>query len=128
MAKSLSLGQISDSISKQVTRFYAETIGQGPQETRVYIIEDMIIVRLKGKLLPFEEKLLEKKSGIDLIKNIRGNLHEILTDKLGKLISEITRHQVVSSHNDISTKTGEIIEVFILDINYEAELKNQLSG
>lgn len=117
-----SKGQVEDSISKEVTKFYARTLGVGPRETRTYILEDMVIIRLKGKLLPLEEKLLEGKNGVEIVKDIRVALHEILTKNLSKLISEVTKHKVVSSHSDISTKSGEIMEVFILDTDFEKEL------
>lgn len=116
------IGQIEDTISKTVTKVYADTLGHGPKETRVYILADMVIVRLKGQLLPLEEKLLENEGGIGLVKNIRETLHEILTTQFSKLVNEITNHNVISSHSDISTKTGEMFEVFILDVNYQEEL------
>ncbi len=119
MDKKLSLGQVKDTISKQVTKFYSDTLGTGPEETRVYILEDMVIVRLKGKLLPIEEKLLEGEKGIDLVKNIRKKLHQVLTTHLSSIVSDVTGHKVISSHSDISTKTGEMIEVFILDTHFE---------
>jgi uncharacterized protein YbcI len=122
MNNKLSIGQIKDSISKQVTKFYVDTIGQGPENTRIYIVEDMVIVRLKGKLLPIEEKLLEGEDGIDLVKDIRKKLHQVLTTNLGLIVSNVTGHKVISSHSDISTKTGEMLEVFILDSFYESEL------
>lgn len=122
MDKKLTIGQIKDIISKQVTKFYVETIGQGPENTRIYILEDMVIVRLKGKLLPIEEKLLEGEHGIDLVKDVRKKLHQVLTTHLGEIVSNITGHKVISSHSDISTKSGEMLEVFILDSNYETEL------
>jgi uncharacterized protein YbcI len=122
MDKKLSIGQVRDNISKQVTKFYVDTIGQGPEETRIYILEDMVIVRLKGKLLPIEEKLLEGEDGIGLVKDIRKKLHAVLTTNLGLIVSSVTGHKVISSHSDISTKTGEMFEVFILDSAYETEL------
>lgn len=120
-----SIGQIKDRISKEVTKFYVDTIGHGPEETRIYIVEDMIIVRLKGQLLPIEEKLLEGKDGVNLVKDIRKMLHEILTTNLGKIVENITGQKVISSHSDISTKTGEMMEVFILNKNYESEFNNK---
>ena len=122
MDKKLSIGQVKDNISKQVTKFYVDTIGQGPEETRIYILEDMVIVRLKGKLLPIEEKLLEGEDGVDLIKDIRKKLHTVLTTNLSLIVGKVTGHKVISSHSDISTKTGEMLEVFILDSHYETEL------
>lgn len=123
MNNSQTQGQIEDSISKQVTKFYVKALGVGPQETHVYIIEDMIIIRLKGKLLPIEQKLLEYEQGVKLIKNIREILHEITTSGLNNIIKEITHQNVISTHSDISTKTGEIVQIYVLDVNYEERLK-----
>lgn len=118
----LSPGQIADLIAKKATRFYQEKLGVGPRQTRVYIVEDMIIIRTKGRLL-FIEQALIKNQQFDLVKNIRQVFHEITTKELGQIITEITQHKIISSHSDISTKTGEGIEIFVLDTNYETELK-----
>jgi uncharacterized protein YbcI len=123
MDNKLTIGQIKDNISKEVTKFYAEHLGQGPQETRIYIVEDMVIVRLKGNLLPIEEKLLEGTGGVGLVKDIREKLHEVLTKNLGTIVGNITGRKIISSHSDISTKTGEMFEAYILDCNYEEEFK-----
>jgi uncharacterized protein YbcI len=119
------LGQVKDKLSKEVSKFYVTTIGQGPEETRIYIVEDMVIIRLKGKLLPIEEKLLEGENGIETVKDIRKKLHEVLTSRLSLIVEEITQAKVISSHSDISTKSGEMMEVFILDKNYESKFNNQ---
>jgi uncharacterized protein YbcI len=121
MDKKLSIGQIEDQISKKVTKFYVDTLRHGPKETRVYILEDMVIIRLKGKLSPVEEKLLEGKDGIGLVKNIRKKLHALFTKNLVSIVSDVTGHKIISSHSDISTKTGEMLEVFVLDTCYEKE-------
>lgn len=78
--------------------------------------------------MPIEEKLLEDKNGLVLVKNIRKVLHEVLTKNLCNLVTEITQHQVVSSHSDVSAKTGEILDVFVLDVNYEKELNKGLKN
>lgn len=121
-------GQIEDMISKQVTKCYVKILGVGPRETQVYIVKDMIIVRLKGRLLPIEEKLLEYDKGISIIKNVREIIHELTAGELCDIIRKITDHKVVSSHSDISTKTGEILKAYILDNDYEEELKKLQRG
>jgi uncharacterized protein YbcI len=115
-------GQIEDVITKKVIEFYVKTLGKGPEEAKVRIVEDMIIIRLQGALLPVEEKLLEGNKGIELVKTIRKALHEINTKKINSMIEEVTGHRVISTHSDVSTKTGERFEAFILDTNYEQEL------
>jgi len=122
----LTQGQVEDAIAKRVMQFYARTLGVGPREAKAYIVDDMVLVRLKGKLLPIEQHLLQKKSGVELVKNIREMLHETLTKPMNSLIQELTGHKVVSSHSDISTKTGERIEVFVLDTNMETEFRERL--
>ncbi len=123
----MSIGQLEDTIAKKVTKFYVETLGHGPKETKVYIIDDMAIVRLKGKLLPIEEKLLERDNGVELVKDIRKVLHATLTKSLSTIVEEVTGHTVVSSHSDVSTKTGEVFEVFILDESYENSSKKSVN-
>ena len=116
-------GQVQDAIVKRVIEFYVTILGTGPREAKAYIIDDMVIVRLKGKLLPLEEQLLAGNKGVELVKNIRKALHEINTKQLNSIIKEVTGHTVVSTHSDISTKTGERFEAFILNKNYEKELE-----
>lgn len=116
-------GQIEDTLAKEATKFYVSTLGVGPRETRAYIVHDLIIIRLKSKLLPIEEKLLEGHRGVELVKDIRKSLHEITTSGMSDIIKNITGHTVISSHSDISTKSGEIMYVFVIDINFEKELQ-----
>ena len=66
-----------------------------------------------------EEHLLKTEQGIELVKDIRDSLHEAQENQLINIVKKITGRKIVSSHNDISTKTGEILQVFILDKNIE---------
>ena len=115
-------GQIEDDLTKKAITFYREVFGVGPKQAKTYILDDMIIFRLQTELMPMEKKLLTKKSGIKLVKNLRQNLHDATIEEISKLIKEITGKTVVSAHSDLSTKTGEIFEVFILNENYEKQL------
>jgi len=117
-------GQIEDLITKKAIKFYLDTLGTGPKEAKTHILEDMIIIRLKGRLLPIEQRLLQSKDGFHLVKDIRETLHELTTGEFLKLIAEITSHKIISTHSDISTKTGEIVEIYVLDGNFEKELSD----
>lgn len=119
-------GQIEDTITKKVVKFYFDTIGVGPEMAKTYILEDMIIVRFKGHLLPIEQKLLFGKKGIELVKNIRQSLHELTIKESAKIIREITDQTVTGTHSDISTKTGEIIQIFVLKNNYQKLLESKI--
>lgn len=119
--RDMTKGQVEAQISEAIIKFEKEYMGRGPMETKTYIIEDMIFVRLKGVLTPAEEQLAKTAEGAELIKRTRVELLEGARVLLEKIISDTTDCQVKSLHTDISTKTGERIIVFTLDQNLEGK-------
>ena len=116
--KEKSKGQVEAEISEAVTRFEKEYMGRGPLETKTYLIDDMIIVRLKGVLTKAEYRLVKSERNVkarELIKQVRVELLENGRPILESIIKSITRHKVRSLHTDISTATGERLIVFTLE-------------
>ena len=116
-------GEVEAQISEAIIRFEKEYMGRGPRETKTYIIDDMILVRLQGVLTPAEEQLTKTNEGADLIKKARVSLLESAWMLLEKIVFEITDCKMVSLHSDISTKTGERMIIVVLDRNLEHEFK-----
>ena len=56
MSPSQTKGQIEAQIATAITQFEREHLGRGPQEVRPWIVQDMILIRLRGVLTPAEEK------------------------------------------------------------------------
>ncbi|MGZ4032075.1 MAG: DUF2294 domain-containing protein [Tumebacillaceae bacterium] len=124
------MGQISKSkmeadISEAYIKFQREILGRGPQETKTYILKDMVIVRLKGVLTHEEKHLVKTERGRQLVKELRQILREHYSGETEGIISSITGCKVLSSHSDISTKMGERVEMFILDSDLEKSLKEK---
>jgi uncharacterized protein YbcI len=110
-------GQLEAEIGNALIQFEKDFMGRGPKETRAYIIEDMVLVRLKGVLTPAEQQLAKNVAGTDLIKQIRSNLLEQARELLSATIENITGLKVISLYTDISTKTGERVILFTLNKN-----------
>ena len=111
-------GQVEAEISEAVTKFEKEYMGRGPLETKTYLIDDMIIVRLKGVLTKAEYRLVKSESNVkarELIKQMRLELIENGRPILEAIIKGITRHKVKSLHTDISTTSGERLIIFTLE-------------
>lgn len=105
-------------ISQALIKFEKDFMGRGPLDSRAFIIDDLVIVRLKGVLTPAEHKLadtVEEKRGRYLIKQMRQELIERGRSLLDTVIHDILQVPVLSLHTDISTKTGERIIVFTLE-------------
>lgn len=108
---------LESQISRSMIHFEKEFMGRGPLETQTYLLDDIILVRLKGVLTPAERKLAESKSERSsyLLKQVRNELVSSYRTMLEDLLKEIVDVQVRSIHTDISTKTGERVIVFTLE-------------
>ena len=120
--KNLSKGTLESRISNALTQFEKEHLGRGPKEARSFIIQDMVLIRLKGILTPAEENLATTESGPHLIKDIRTRLIESSRTLLDKILKNETGCNVISMHTDISSRSGERIFVFVMDKDLEKSL------
>jgi uncharacterized protein YbcI len=116
MAKSK--GQLEADISEALIKFEKEYMGRGPEQTKTYIIGDLIVVRLQRVLTPAEQQLAgasDEMRGLTLIKQVRTELLEKARPLLEQIILDLTGRTVKSLHTDISTSTGERVIIFTLD-------------
>ncbi len=111
-------GQVEAEISDAIVRFEREYMGRGPEETKTHVLDDLILVRLRGVLTPAEKNLASidaSTRGRSLVKQVRIELLEGGRPALEAIIQDITGCKVVSLHTDVSTKTGERVIIFTLD-------------
>ena len=110
-------GEIESEISGGMSRFEQEYMGRGPKDVRAHLINDLVVVRLKGVLSAAEQhlvKTLQPEKGRDLLKQVRSHLIETARPTMEATIQEITGVKVLSLHHDISTATGEEVVLFTL--------------
>ena len=115
--KNKTKGQLEAEICEAVIKFEKEYMGRGPLETKAYIIDDMILVRLKNVLTQAELKLsdnINQKDGRELIKRVRIALLEQGRPLLEEAVEKILNVKVKSLHTDISTVSGERVIIFSL--------------
>ncbi|MFZ5758459.1 MAG: DUF2294 domain-containing protein [Thermodesulfobacteriota bacterium] len=113
-----SKGQMEAEVSEAIIQFEKEYMGRGPLETKTYIIDDMVLVRLKNVLTRAEHQLAspgDDAEGRTLIKKVRTTLLEKGRPLLEAVVESITARKVLSMHTDISTVTGERIILLTLD-------------
>jgi len=111
-------GELEAAISAGVCQFERDYMGRGPEETKAYVVDDMILVRLRGVLTPAEKQLARADatgSGRTLIKQVRAELIEKARPMLEAILADVTKRKVRSLHTDISTVTGERVILFTLD-------------
>ena len=121
-------GEIEAAISEAIVGFEIDCMGHGPKEARSHIIEDLILVRLKGVLTPAEQQLAKRADGVELIKKMRSTLIESARNKLSTIISDVSGAKVVDILTDINTTSGERFFIFILDANLGRDLPRKISA
>jgi uncharacterized protein YbcI len=115
-------GEVEAEISEAMVKFEVEYMGRGPKDVRSFIVEDMILVRLKGVLTQAEQQLAKSSEGVDLIKMLRTTLIKNARPVLFQVIGDICGIQVLSLYTDISAARSERIIVFALESDLEKTL------
>jgi uncharacterized protein YbcI len=113
-------GELEAAIRNAIIRFEQEFMGRGPTEVRAFIIQDIILVRLKGVLTPAERQLAKNPDGVGMVKQMRENLIGQGREKLCKEIGQITGVKIAALFTDIDARIGERIIVFTLEKNLES--------
>lgn len=112
-------GEVEATLANAIIQFEKDHLGRGPLEARVFVIEDMILVRLRGVLTPAEVKLAQDPDGHNLIKQVRRQLLEGSHSLLDEIVQQVTGSRVTSLHTDISVNASERVIVFTLADNLE---------
>ncbi|WP_242966546.1 DUF2294 domain-containing protein [Clostridium sp. BSD9I1] len=116
---SMTKGQVESKLSEAISKFEIEQMGRGPEKIRTIILQDLILIRLKGFLSMSEKKLAHNKEGVELIKKVRTSLFENAREELEAAVKSVIDVNIVSTYSDVSTKTGEKIIAIILDKDIE---------
>lgn len=117
-----SKGEIEAEISRAIVQFEIDYMGRGPKETSTHIVEDLVVVRLKGVLTPAEEQLTKSIDGKELVKKMRATLIDKARPLLYQVVGDITGTKILDLHTDISTESGERVFVFSLENNLQKSL------
>ncbi len=110
-------GEIESSIAEGMTHFQQEYVGRGPKHVQAHLIDDLVVIQMKGVLTAAEQQLVKTsptENGRDLLKQVRTQLIEIARPKMEAMVEGIAGVKVVSLHHDISSLTGEEIVTFTL--------------
>lgn len=110
-------GEIEAAICDVIRSFELEYMGRGPADTHAHLVNELLVVRLKGVLTAAERHLVQwltSADGRDLLKPVRPQLIESARPRMEAMVRDVTGVKVTSLHHDISTVTCEELMVFTL--------------
>jgi uncharacterized protein YbcI len=108
--------EIEAAISEEINHFEQDYMGRGPKCIQVHLLDDLLVIRLRGVLAPAEQNLVKSlpESGRNLLKQVRSHLIETTRPVMEPMIENVTGVKVVTMHHDICTATGEEVILFTL--------------
>ena len=110
-------GEIEAAISEEMGRFEQDYMGRGPQDIHVYLLNDLLLIRLRGVLSAAEQYLAKSRpaeNGGDLLKQVRSHLIETTRPVMEAMVEKVTGVKILTMLHDISVITGEEVILFTL--------------
>lgn len=109
--------EIEAAISAEISRFEQDYMGRGPKDIHVHLLDDLLLIRLRGVLSVAEQHLAKSRpaeSGRDLLKQVKSHLIETTRPVMEAMVEKVTGVKVVTMLHDISVMTGEEVILFTL--------------
>jgi uncharacterized protein YbcI len=101
-------------ISTEVVRTLKESFGKGPVKAKSYLLDDFLLVVMRGGVTIAEETMLERGHG-DLVRQFRQTYQNEMGDVLCAKVEALTGRTVVNYQSQILFDPHIVMEVFFFD-------------
>lgn len=117
-------------LSDEMVRAKKEFFGKGPEQAKSYMLDDMLIVVMRGGLTTAEQTMLEFGQP-EMVRQFRQLFENEMTELLTSRVEETTGRKVVNYQSQIMFDPDIIVEMFVFDQprgdGIEATAEGQLS-
>lgn len=107
--------RVEETLGHALSKWIKGQVGRGPEDLKVYLVDDMILMRLLKILTPAEAQLAVTHDGRTLVKEFRKTLLDTWKPELQSLVLQTLGAQVIRAYDDLDTTDGEMILVIVLD-------------
>jgi uncharacterized protein YbcI len=98
-------------ISTEVVRTLKDSFGKGPLKAKSYMLDDFLIVVMRGGVTVAEQTMLDRGHG-DLVRDFRQAYQNEMGDELVAKIEVLTGRKVVNYQSQILFEPHIVMEVF----------------
>lgn len=106
-------GEIRTAIADGLVALFKEYYGRGPDQARVYYVDDVVVVVLRGGFTRVEQTLLESGHR-DIVIEQRIRFQEVMADRFKTLVHEVTGREVLGFVSGNQPDPEMTCEVFVL--------------
>src|SRR3954471_11865547 len=101
-------------ISTEVVRTLKESFGKGPVKAKSYLLDDFLLVVMRGGATVAEETMLERGHG-DMVRQFRQTYQNEMGDSLIAKIEALTGRKVLNYQSQVLFDPQIVIEIFFFE-------------
>lgn len=104
------LTQISTAMIQAQKKFF----GKGPTSAKSYMLDDMLIIVMRGGFTTAEQTMLEFGQE-DMVRSFRQLFENEMTSRLHEMVEELTGRKVLTYQSQILFEPDVVVEMFLFD-------------
>jgi uncharacterized protein YbcI len=121
-------GQLLTAISNGIVAILREHYGRGPMKAKTYVIDDMIVVVMRGSGFTALEKTIMDSGHPDRVVAMRHDFQTVMTKHFTDTIAEVTGRNVVAFLSQAHVEPDITMEIFFVDGPLEGFGATELNG
>jgi uncharacterized protein YbcI len=107
-------GRLLAQISDEMVRAKKEFFGRGPTKAKSYVLDDVLLVVMRGGLTTAEKTMLEFGHP-GQVREFRQLFQNAMAERVTKKIEELTGRRVVNYQSQVMFDPDVVVEMFIFD-------------
>ena len=101
-------------ISNEMVRAQKQFFGKGPTEAKSYILDDLLIIVMRGGMTTAEKTMLEFGQQ-DQVRQFRQLFENEMTQRLTDMIERLTGRKVLTYQSQVMFDPDVVVEMFVFD-------------
>ncbi len=108
-------GQLLAAISNRIVAIIREHYGRGPMKAKTYVLDDLVVVVMRGSGFTALEQTIMDDDGADRVIAMRHDFQRVMADRYRETIEELTGRNVVAFLSQAHVEPDVTIEIFLVD-------------
>jgi uncharacterized protein YbcI len=109
-------GDVRTAISDGLVALLKDYYGRGPEKTKTYVTDDLVVCLLRGGFTRVEQTLFDGGRGDDVVRQ-RMAFQEVMRDRFEQVVEQATNRRVIVFMSGNHQDPDMICEVFVLAPN-----------
>lgn len=101
-------------LSNEMVRAQKRFFGKGPTEAKSYMLDDFLLIVMRGGLTAAEKTMLEFGRP-DQVRQFRQLFENEMTERLTSMVEELTGRKVVTYQSQVMFDPDIVVEMFVFD-------------